>query len=91
MRNADPTDAFDIDQTATPAYRSASLCLLRGTASERSRGVLKYGEFRDQSIGTLSAGGYLIPQVVATTRHLPSPGRSDPWIGYRHRHGWEWE
>lgn len=62
MRNADPTDAFDLDQTATPAYRSAWLSLIRGTASDRSRGVLKYGEHRDLSLGTNSAGGYLVPK-----------------------------
>ena len=63
LRNAEATDAFDLDQTATPAYRSAWLSLLRGTTSDRSRGALKYGEFRDLSIGTGSAGGYLIPKA----------------------------
>ena len=62
LRNAEATEAFDLDQTATPAYRSAWLSLLRGTTSDRSRGVLKYGEHRDLSLGTNSAGGYLVPR-----------------------------
>ena len=61
LRNAEPTNEYNLDRTGTKSYRSAFMSALRGTATPEQRSELRFGEHRDLSLGTNSAGGYTVP------------------------------
>lgn len=54
--------AYDADIVGTDEYRDAWTARMTGRHNQRQRGVLRFGEFRDLSAGTGSAGGFAVPK-----------------------------